>query len=138
MQQSFVSPQSENAWLFHRSKWSTIDNPLVGLETPIFRASGSRHRKLRRVFSGYELTSWTLGPTFLQPYYSGYLVYVFLNEEARKAHYLLLVETPQSNEIVYAQDLPDMFDLLQWLAPIVQTSILVDLYQRGINTFSRS
>lgn len=138
MQQGFVPLQSDNAWLFHRSKWSAIDNPLVGLEIPNFRASGPRRRKLRRVFSGYELTSWTLGPTFLQPFYSGYLVYVFLNAEARKAHYLLLIESPQSNEIVYAQDLPDMFDLLQWLAPIVQTAMLVEVYQRGINTFSHS
>ncbi len=79
-----------------------------------------------------------LGPTFLRPVYSGSLVYVYIHEEARKARYLILIEAPQTSEIVYAQDLPDTLELLRLLAPIVETDILVDIYRRGIATFSRT
>jgi hypothetical protein len=138
MRQRFVSSQSEKAWLFHRSKWSTINDPLFGEELPIFRASGPRRQTLRRFFCGYQLTMWMLGPTFLRPVYSGSLVYVYVHGETRKARYLILIETDRASEIVYAQDLPDTIELLHLLAPIIETDILVDIYRRGINTFSRS
>jgi hypothetical protein len=138
MQQPFVSPQSDKAWLYHRGKWSTINDPLFGEELPTFRASGPRRQTLRRFFCGYQLTPWMLGPTFLRPVYSGSLVYVYIHEEARKARYLILIEAPQTSEIVYAQDLPDTLELLRLLAPIVETDILVDIYRRGIATFSRT
>jgi hypothetical protein len=138
MRQRFVSSQSEKAWLFHRSKWSTINDPLFGEELPIFRASGPRRQTLRRFFCGYQLTMWMLGPTFLRPVYSGSLVYVYVHEETRKARYLILIEAVHASEIVYAQDLPDTIELLHLLAPIIETDILVDIYRRGINTFSRS
>jgi hypothetical protein len=137
MQQHFVSPQNDKAWLFHRGKWSAIKNPLFGEELPTFLASGPRRQTLRRFFCGYQLTPWTLGPTFLQPDYSGFLVYVFVHEEMRKAGYLILIEASDASEIVYAQDLPDMFELLRMFAPIVEIGILEDIYRRGINTFSR-
>ncbi len=138
MRQRFVSSQSEKAWLFHRSKWSTINDPLFGEELPTFRASGPRRQTLRRFFCGYQLTMWMLGPTFLRPVYSGSLVYVYVHEETRKARYLILIEAVHTSEIVYAQDLPDTIELLHLLAPIIETDILVDIYRRGINTFSRS
>ncbi len=138
MQQRFVSPQSEKAWLFHRGKWVCINDPLFEKELPIFRTRGPKRQTRRRLFHGYELTPWTLGPTFLRPDYSGSLVYVYVHQETRKARYLIHIEAPHASEIVYAQDLPDALDLLHWLAPIVESDILVDLYHRGINTFSRS
>ena len=138
MQQHFVTPQSEKVWLFHRGKWSIVNDPLSGEEIPIFRASGPRRQTLRRYFCGYQLTPWMLGPTFLRPDYSGFLVYVYVHEKARKARYLILMEALRTSEIVYAQDLPDTIELLHMLAPIVETDILVDIYRRGINTFSRS
>jgi len=138
MRQRFVSSQSEKAWLFHRGKWSTINDPLFGEEIPIFRASGPRRQTLRRFFCGYQLTPWMLGPTFLRPVYSGSLVYVYVHENTRKARYLILIEALHTSEIVYAQDLPDIIELLHLLAPIIETDIFVDIYRRGINTFSRS
>jgi hypothetical protein len=79
-----------------------------------------------------------LGPTFLRPVYIGTLVYVYIHEDTRKARYLILIEAVHTSEIVYAQDLPDTIELLHLLAPIVETDIFVDIYRRGINTFSRS
>ena len=138
MQQRFESPQSDKAWLYHRGKWSTINDPLFGKELPLFRASGPRRQAHRRFFGGYQLTAWMLGPTFLRPVYSGSLVYVYMQEKTRKARYLILIEAPHTSEIVYAQDLPDTLEILRLLAPIVEIDILVDIYRRGIDTFSRS
>ncbi len=138
MQRRFVSPQREKAWLFHRGKWFCINDPLFEKELPTAHVNGPKHQTRRRVLHGYELTPWTLGPTFLRSDYSGSLVYVYVHQETRKARYLILIETPHASEIVYAQDLPDALALLHWLAPIVESAILVDLYHRGINTFSRS
>lgn len=138
MRKHLVTPQGEKAWLFHRGEWSIISDPLFGEEIAIFRASGPRRQNLRRFFCGYRLTSWTLGPTFLRPAYSGSLVYVYMHEKTRKAQYLILIEVLYTSEIVYAQDLPDTLELLRSLAPIVEADILVDIYRRGINTFSRS
>lgn len=138
MRQQIVTPQNGKTWLFHRGEWSIISDPLFGEEIAIFRASGPRRQNLRRFFCGYRLTSWKLGPTFLRPAYSGSLVYVYVHEKTRKAQYLILIEVLYTSEIVYAQDLPDTLELLRSLAPIVETDILVDIYRRGINTFSRN
>jgi len=137
MQQRLESPQSDKAWLYHRGKWSTINDPLFGEEFPIFRASGPRRQAHRRFLYGYHLTPWMLGPTFLRPVYSGSLVYVYIHEKTRKARYLILIEALHTSEIIYAQDLPDALELLSLLAPIVETDILVDIYRRGTATFSR-
>lgn len=137
MQQHFVSPKSKKAWLFHRGEWFTINNPLSGEELLFFLASGARRQTLRRFFCGYELTEWTLGPTFLQHDYSGILVYVFVHEENRKATYMFLVNTDGITGIVFAQDLPDMLELLRMFAPLVEIGILVDIYRRGFDAFSR-
>jgi hypothetical protein len=112
MRQRFASPLSEKAWLFHRGKWFSIDDPLFRKERSTFRASGPRRQMHRRSFHGYELTQWTLGPTFLRPNYSGLLVYVYAHQEIRKARYLILIEAPSTSEILYAHDLLDTFDLL--------------------------
>jgi len=137
MQQHFESPQSDRAWLYHRGKWSTINDPLFGEELSIFRTSGPRRQAHRRFFYGYHLTPWMLGPTFLRPVYSGSLVYVYIHEKTRKARYLILIEALHASEIIYAQDLPDTLELLGLLASIVETDILVDIYRRGTATFSR-
>ena len=135
MQQRFVSPQSEKVWLFHRGKWSCIDDPLYEKERTIPHVSRTTSRTHRRCFHGYELM-WTLGPTFLWPDYSGSLVYMYVHPETRKARYLVRIVTPHTREIMYAQDLPDALELLHWFAPIINSAILVDLYRRGVNTFS--
>lgn len=138
MRQQLDTPQDGKAWLFHRGKWSDIKDPLFGEELSTFLASGPRRQHHRRYFCGYVLTPWMLGPTFLWPAYEGSLAYVYLHEEIRKARYLILIETNHTSEIIYAQDLPDTIELLRWLAPIVETDILVDIYRRGIATFSRN
>jgi hypothetical protein len=137
MRRHLVTPQNGKAWLFHRSRWIAINDPLSGEELPIFLASGPRRQNLRRHFYGYKLTQWTLGPTFLRPAYGGSLVYVYMHEEEIKARFLILIEADHTSEILYAQDLPDAIELLHWLAPIIETDILVDIYRRGIATFSR-
>ena len=138
MPQLFVFPQTEKSWLFHRGEWLSIDDPLSGEDVPTFRASGPRRQSLRRTFRGYELTPWQLGPTFLQPEYSGSLVFVYVHKRAHKARYLILIEASHASEILYAQDFPDVLELLQSLAPIVECDMLVDFYRRGINTFGHS
>jgi|GEM_PF-2858112 len=137
MQQRFEFPQSDKAWLYHRGKWSTINDPLFGEEFSIFRASGPRRQAHRRFFCGYHLNPWMRGPTFLRPVYGGFLVYVYIHEKTRKARYQILIEAPHTSEIVYGQDLPDILELLRLLAPIVEADILVDIYRRGTATFSR-
>lgn len=137
MRQQVVTPQNGKAWLFHRGQWIAINDPLSGEELPIFLASGPRRQNLRRFFCGYKITSWTLGPTFLRPAYSGSLVYVYIHEEERKAQYLILIEADRTSEIIYAQDYPDILELFRWLAPVIETDILVDIYRRGIAAFSR-
>ena len=138
MRRHLVTPQEGKAWLFHRGKWIAINDPLSGEELPIFLASGPRRQNLRRFFCGYEITSWTLGPTFLRPDYSGSLVYVYVNEEKRKAQYLILIEADRTSEIIYAQDYPDILEMFRRLAPVIETDILVDIYRRGYDTFSHN
>ena len=136
MQQHFVSSQREKVWLFHRGKWSCIDNPLHEKERTRSNVSRTTSREHRRFFYGYELM-WTLGPTFLRSDYNGSLVYMYAHPETRKARYLSRLITPHTHEIMYAQDLPDALELLHWFAPIITSAVLVDLYQRGVNAFSR-
>ncbi len=137
MRQQLVTPENGKVWLFHRQQWIAIDDPLLGEDLPVFLASGPRRQNLRRHFCGYALTQWSLGPVFLRPVYSGTLVHVYKHEEAIKARFLVLIEAEISSEILYAQDLPDTIELLCKFAPIILIDILVDIYRRGIATFSR-
>src|SRR5437588_10223178 len=102
MPQPFAFLQNEKSWLFHRGEWVSNDDPLPGEDVPLFRASGPRRQSLRRLFHGYELTPWKLGPTFLQPDYSGSLVFVYVHKSKRKARYLILIEAPHASEMLYA------------------------------------
>lgn len=131
MQWSFIFPKRNKAWLFHKGQWFTIDDPLTQQRQHNGPTNGSTRRTSQSAFRGYALTSWTLGPTFLQPDYSGFLVYVYAYVGlARKPLYLILLEGAGTHEIVYAEELPDLLEFLRSFAPVVQTAFLIDIYGR--------
>lgn len=116
---------NEKAWLFHRGTWKQIKNPLPSRESPdvIDR---------RQSLYEYRRRWWTFGPTFLYPDYSGLLLYTYIYEGTRDLPtFLIWMNACGLSEIIYAQDLPDLLEILDRLAPLVITGIFVDVYKRS-------
>ena len=116
---------NEKVWLFHRGTWTKITNPLDGRETP-----DTYYR--RQSLKEYTHKWWEWGPTFLYPNYSGLLVYTYTYSGTRNLpKYLIWINGIGQNRTIYAQDLPDLLEVLALLAPLVLTGIFVDIYRQS-------
>lgn len=116
---------NEKAWQFHRGKWTIVKNPLYRKEVPDV---GERRSSLQE----YRRKWWRIGPTFLYPNYSGILIYTYVYTGRRNLpDYLIWIEAMGLNVAIFAKDLPDLFDVLALLAPLVLTGLFVDLYRRS-------
>ena len=119
----------EKAWLYHRGQWSMIKN-LIYDEQLTYVAS---HRQSwRQILREYNQIWAKLGPAVYPANYSGILVYVYSYTGDRKApEYLIRIASLGNNEIMYAQDFPDLLAVLTLLAPVVSSGIFSDAYTRG-------
>lgn len=116
---------NEKAWLFHRGKWTIVKNPLYRKEIPDGNERRSSLQEYRRKW-------WRIGPTFLYPNYSGILIYTYAYTGSRNLpEYLVWIDSKGLNVTIFAKDLPDLFDVLALLAPLVLTGLFVDLYRRS-------
>jgi hypothetical protein len=63
---------------------------------------------------------------------SGSLIYTYVYTGRRNLpDYQVWIEAMGLNVAIFAKDLPDLFDFLSLLAPLVFTSFFVDLYRRS-------
>ena len=116
---------NEKAWLFHRGKWTKIKNPLYGKEAP-----DAVDR--RRSVEDYRRKWWKLGPAYLYPNYTGIVLSTYAYVGTRNLpEFLIWIRAIGMSTTLYAQDLPDLLQVLASLAPIVLTSMFTDLYQRS-------
>lgn len=73
-----------------------------------------------------------IGPTFLYPNYSGFLIYTYAyTGSGNLPEYLLWIDDMGLNVAIYVRDLPDLLQVLALLAPLVFTGIFVDIYRRS-------
>jgi len=111
--------------LYHRGKWHWINNPLNWEEPPDI----IDRRQSAQI---YSRKWWKLGPTYLYPNYTGILIstYAYVGP-GNFPGFLIWIHAVGMSTRFYAQDLPDLLEVLSLLAPVVSTGILADVYQRG-------
>lgn len=116
---------NEKAWMRHRGKWIEITNPLYGIDSP---DTNDRRQSLRE----YRRKWWTVGPTFLYPDYHGILIYTYIYEGRRNfPAYMIWVHAMGQDMALYAQEFPDLLDVLNSFTSLVLIGIFVDLYRRS-------
>jgi len=127
----------EKVWLFHRHIWSKIKNPLIRKEYPLNTAY-PESETIHDILQEYAYTYWHLGPTSLLPHYSGMLVYSYVYVGERKAPtYLIWIDTVHLGAIVYAQELPDLLEVLDLLGHLVLVGIFEHAYVKSQRRFRR-
>lgn len=121
----------EKAWLYHRGAWSRIKNPLYNAQSPY--ANTSPHRATwRQILREYDRQWGNLGPTAPPTNYPGVLVYAYSYTGEKKApQYLIRIVSLGNDEVLYAQEIPDLLEVLSLLAPVVSCGIFSDAYMQG-------
>ena len=132
----------EKAWLLRQRRWAKIQNPLK-LKAYSSNAADAApdlgNEAIHDFLQEYAYTRWHLGPAPLFPHYPGTLVYVYTYVGARKAPtFLIWIDTVHVGAIVYAQELPDLLELLSMLTHIVLVGILEDAHIKSQRRFRRS
>ena len=131
MSDSFTPYLNEKAWMVHRGRWTRIKNSLYR-KASSSHAAYHEHQSLYHILQDYYQL-WNLGPTFLLPDYTGVLIYTYTHNGAGKGpEFLIWIDTTGPNEIIFAQDLPDLLSILALLTPIVHLDILVAVYKRVV------
>lgn len=113
------------ALVYHRGRWLWINDPLTDEES-----AGAVDR--RQSMHHYRRRWWNLGPVSLYPNYTGILIstYAYIGTKNLPG-FLVWIKAIDMSARFYAQDLPDLMEVLSLLAPIVLTGILTDVYQRS-------
>ncbi len=102
----------DNVWLFHRGEWSLIDNPTPFKgPLPLKRWENMYNEDLHSF--GYE-RHWRLGGVFNFQVYANY---------RSGPTYRIEMEKYQVTEIIYAQDLPDLLQVLTLFTPLAASDI---------------
>ena len=120
-----MANMKNKALVYHRGRWLWIKNPLTdeGADDAVER---------RQSMHQYKRRWWALGPVYLYPNYTGILVSTYAYIGPKKIPgFLIWIKAIGMNARFYAQDLPDLMEVLSFLAPIVFTGILTDFYQRS-------
>ena len=115
----------ETVWFYHRGNWSKLIRSRQHTQSPYARASlQGRYRR------------WCqLGPPSPSSSYSGIVVTVYLYTGNEKApEYLIKVFSICRNEIIYAEDFPDVLEVLKPLALLASNGIFVDAYRQRPST----
>jgi len=120
-----MSNVKNKALVYHRGKWLWIRNPITGEESP-------DAVDLRQSAQIYRRKWWKLGPAYLYPNYTGILISTYAYIGPRNLPgFLIWIHALNMSAKFYAQDLPDLLEILSLLAPVVFTGILADVYQRS-------
>lgn len=118
-----MSNAQSKAPVYHRGKWLWIENPLNGEELAYVV-------ERRRSAQEYRRRWWNLGPVYLYPNYTGILISTYAYTGTRNLPgFLIWIHAMGVGTEFYAQDLPDLLEVLSLLAPIVVTGILTNVYQ---------
>src|SRR5438105_7573521 len=113
---------NEKTWLYHRGKWSRIDNPLY--DAQLTYADFPRRTTWRQILRDYNHNWGNLGPAVPHAYYSGILVHTYCYTGDKKApEFLIRIISLGNDEVIYAQDFPDLLEVLALLAPLVTSGI---------------
>lgn len=122
---------NEKAWLYHRNAWSEIKNPLYDSQLPGASAA-PRRPNWRQILREYNRKWANLGPIPPPPNYSGILVSAYSYSGDRKSPgYMIRIVSLGPDEVIYAQDLPDLLEVLALLAPVVSNGIFANAYMQG-------
>lgn len=116
----------DKALVYHRGNWLWIKNPFNGEE----ESPDVIDRRQSALY--YKRKWWKLGPTYLYPNYTGIVIstYAYVGTQNIPA-FLIWIHSVGMSTKLYAQDLPDLLEVLSLLAPLVFTGILADAYQRN-------
>lgn len=121
----------EYAWLYHRGKWLMIRNLIYDVQLTY---AAPIRQSWRQILREYNQIWGTLGPAVSPANYSGIHVYIYSYSGDRKApEYLIRIVSLGNDEILYAQDLPDLLGVLALLAPMVSSGIFSDAYTQVRN-----
>ncbi len=127
-----MSPNfNEKAWLYHRGKWSRIKNPLHDVELA-YAAAAPRRLTWRQILREYNRRWGNLGPTMPSAKYAGILVYTYSYTGDKQApKYLIRIVSIVNDDVMFAQDFPDLLEVLNLLAPVVSCGIFADAYRQA-------
>jgi hypothetical protein len=119
----------EYAWLYRRGEWLKIRNLIYDEQ---FMHAAPTRQSWRQILREYRQIWGTLGPAISLTNYSGIHVYVYSYTGDRKApEFLIRIVSMGNDEIIYAQDLPDLLGVLALLSPLVSSGIFSDAYTQG-------
>lgn len=105
----------ENAWLYRRGKWLKIRNLIYDEQS--MHAAPTR-QSWRQILREYRQLWGTLGPAISPTNYPGIHVYIYsYTGDSKAPEYLIRIVSLGNDEIIYAQDFPDLLGVLAWLAP---------------------
>lgn len=122
---------NENVWLYHRGEWSRIKNPLYDVRSPSASAP-PRRPTWRQILRQYSRKWCDFGPTPTLSNYYGILVSAYsYTGDGKAPEYLIRIVSISADEVIYAQDLPDLLEVLTLLAPLASNGIFTDVYGRG-------
>jgi hypothetical protein len=121
--------ETQKAWLYHRGQWLEIDDPIDDLEGWYAVESAEENARGKRTFFlkpyGYESHEWGLGfggfDTFNIDIYQRSLKGP---AKATLPSYLLVTGIFEFTERFYAQDLPDLLQVLSLLAPMITAEMI--------------
>ena len=120
----------ETDWLYHRGRWSRVKRAHQRIH-PQYPRKRPRCMPLRATLRGRYRRWCHFGPLSPPPGYAGILVTAYAYTGQEKApEYLIKVDSISRDEIIYAEDFPDLLDVLRSLAPLASNGIFVDAYGR--------
>lgn len=124
----------KKTWLYHRGEWSRINNPLY--DAQLTYADFPRHTTWRQALKDYNRNWGNLGPVVLpHVYYTGIRVRIYCYTGNKKMpEFLIRIISLRDDELIYAQDLPDLLEVLDLLAPLVTSGVFSDAYMQAQNS----
>lgn len=125
---SFPIVFKKKAQSLQRGQWRAIDNPLHHEDDAFDERDHPPQYYIHRV---YPHLYCHLGPIYLR-HYRGTLVLVYtpclFTECVGKPHFLIWIDREHSGDIIFAQELSDLLQLLPSLAVIVLTDMLTEIF----------
>ena len=117
-------------WLYHRGEWSRTNNPLHNAQQTY--TDFPQQTTWRQALRDYNRNWGNLGPVVPHAYYSGIRVRVYCYTGDRKMpEFLIRIISLRNDTVIYAQDLPDLVEVLALLAPLVTTGIFSEAYMQS-------
>lgn len=120
----------QKTWLYHRGAWSRINNPLYNAQ--LADTDFPQQTTWRQALRDYKRNWGNLGPVIPHAYYSGIRVRIYCSSGNKKLpEFLIRIISLGNDTVIYAQDLPDLVEVLGLLSPLVTTSIFSEAYMQS-------